>query len=305
MIDESLIFKRKDLRFHVSDDVFSIVRCRKCKMVYVNPRPTEKEIHDFYTDEFYEANIDAQKLLQESENLNRLKFEYVKDINAGHMLEIGPSKGEYMFYMKTKGWQVKGIEFSGKPPNLFNLDIYYGVLSDAGLPPRSFDLITMWAVLEHVYNPLDLLRNVSDLLKPGGRFVALVTNFRSIPARFLRHDDIPRHTNLFTRKTLSKALNSSGLVPENFYFNHELYGGSHRGLFNYSMKLLFGESLEQITAQNRLSGRWGEFSSELKGKPSFMMKKIDRWDIKLSPYIDRIMDKLNLGFLMIVTAKKQ
>lgn len=288
----------------VSEEEFYVVRCRKCGLVYVNPRPTEEEIHAFYPKEFYSVELDADTLLTEKKGQLEMKFEYVKDLTPGKLLDVGCMKGEFLHFMKQQGWAVQGIDFSTKPPNVFGLDIFYGDLASARYAERSYDLITLWAVLEHVYQPRNILSEVCRLLKPGGTVILLVTNFRSLPGRFMRHDDIPRHTTMFTRRTLAKLLRSCGLRPVRFHFNCSLFGGNNRGVLNYLVKIAAGERIEDIVAQNREAGRWQEFSSRLRGKPSPWMLKVDARDQQLMPHLDRWMDRLRCGFIMIARATR-
>ncbi len=302
--DTQLLFKRKDLTYCISEEEFCVVRCRKCALVYVNSRPTEEEIHSYYPEEFYDSHTDPERLLREKERQLILKYEYVKDMAPGRLLDIGPSKGEFMYFLREKGWEVHGVEFSKKPPNLFNLDVFYGDLKAAGYMPDFFDLITLWGVMEHVYDPYGMLQYAASLLKDHGKIVILVTNFNSLPARFMRHDDVPRHTTLFTKHTMRKMLQLAGLRVENFYFNSELFGGSNRGILNYFVKLLAGEKIEDIVVMNRSRDRWHQFSSQIRGKDSRMMLKVDNIDIAITPYLDRLLDKLQFGFIMIVKAGK-
>ena len=302
--DTRLMFKTEDYLYKTSEEKFRIVRCRRCRLVYVNPRPDADEIHAYYPPDFYQTTITKEQLLKEKERQNLLKYKYVSDMLPGRMLDIGPSKGEFMYFMQQKGWDVCGLEFSQKPPNVFDLDIYCGELRDANYVPESFDLITMWGVLEHVYEPLCMLRDAYCLLKCGGRFTALVTNFNSLPARLMRHDDVPRHTTLFTKRTMRSMLLKSGFEPERFYFNSELFGGTHRGVFNYLVKLAMGEQIDNIVSQNRSTDRWYQFSSQIRGKQSSVMLKVDRLDIAVTPYLDRIMDWCGDGFIMICQAIK-
>jgi len=276
-------------------------------MVYVNPRPTEAEIHSYYPEELYEPCVDPERLLREQELYFLMKYEYFKEMPPGRLLEIGCAKGEFMAFMKQHGWTVSGLDFSSKPPNLFGLDIRYGNLERAGYEEQSFDLVVLWAVLEHVYNPAQTLARINTLLKPHGKVVVLVTNFNSLPARFMRHDDIPRHTNLFTWKSLGRMLRQTGFRPERFYFNSELYGGSNRGVLNYLFKLAAGEKLDDIVEQNRSTGRWQrwqQFSSQLHGKDSKWMLKVDEIDRSVTPYLDRLCDRLRIGFIMTAKASK-
>jgi SAM-dependent methyltransferase len=271
----------------------------------VNPRPTQAEMQLYYPFEFYGTHLAGEALLKEKARQLDLKHQYVREVPPGRLLDVGCMKGEFMYFMQQRGWEVQGIEWSTKPPNVFGLDIHYGSLQDAGYRSESFDLITLWAVLEHVYAPREMLEAIHTLLKPQGRIVLLVTNFQSLPARLMRHDDIPRHTSLFTRRTLRKMLLKTGFRPDAFHFNCELFGGVHRGTLNYLVKLLAGEPLEEIVAQNRTVARWQEFSSHLRGKPSDWMLKVDRRDRLWTPYLDRLLDRLGYGFIMTVIATKE
>lgn len=302
--DTTLIFKRKDLTYYTSDEEFCVVRCRRCGLIYVNPRPNTEEIHAYYPEEFYDVQLDVEQLLREKEQQLLLKYQYVKDIKPGKLLDIGCSKGEFLFFMQQKGWKVRGIDFSVKPPNVFGLDIFYGDLCSAAYSPASFDLVTLWAVLEHVYDPKHILSKINKIIKPGGKIVLLVTNFNSLPARFMRQDDIPRHTTLFTKHTMRAMLQRTGFKPESFHFNCALFGGHNRGVLNYVVKLLAGERIEDIVAQNRSAARWHQFSAQLRGRDSDWMQKVDRTDIALMPYLDRCMDRLHAGFIMTARATK-
>ncbi len=300
-----LVFKRKDWVFQVSEEAFCVVRCHNCGLVYVNPRPAEEEIHDYYTEEFYDTTITGTDLLKRNAQQLQLKYRYVCDIAPGKLLDIGCGKGDFLFYMQQKGWQVRGMDFSSKPPNLFDLDIFYGDLASATYPPASFDLVTAWAVLEHVYRPLQMLKQANQLLKPGGKIVVLVSNFDSLPAWFMRQDDVPRHTTLFTARTLGEMLHRAGFAMDYVECNNGLYGGSNRGVLNYLVKLIAGEKIDDIVAMNRSRDRWHEFSNYLRGKPSDFMLKVDRLDLALTPHLDHWLDKLRLGYIMIAQAVKK
>ncbi len=299
-----LLFRRKDHFLNISDIEYQVVKCRNCGLVYVNPRPTEEEILSFYTDEYYRANFTEEELLEERKEQLLAKFDKIKHLPPGRLLDIGCQKGEFLFFMSQKGWEVQGVEFSTAPPNLFGVDIFYGNLADAGFPSESFDLVTLWAVLEHVYHPREMLGEVHRVLKPGGTVVLLVTNINSIPGRFMRHDDIPRHTTLFSRRTLGRMLEATGFQIQTCSFGNEIFSGSTRGILNYLVKLAAGEHLEDIVAQNRTPGRWREFAIQLRGRDSRFISLIDRADMALTPFLDWLVDRCGLGFTMTVEAKK-
>lgn len=299
-----MLFRCKDYFLNISDVEYAVVKCRECGLVYVNPRPTEDEISSLYTDGYYRADLTPEELLNERKEQLLAKVDKVKHLPPGRLLDIGCQKGEFPFFMSQRGWEVQGVEFFPGPPNLFGLDIFYGNLADAAFPSETFDLVTLWAVLEHVYHPREMLGEVQRILKPGGAVVLLVTNIHSIPGGFLRHDDIPRHTTLFSRRTLSRMLSATGFRPQACYYGNDIFNGSTRGVLNYLVKLAAGERLPDIVAQNRIAGKWHEFSGQLHGRDSLFMSFIDRTDIALTPLLDRLVDRLGLGFIMTVEAKK-
>jgi SAM-dependent methyltransferase len=293
------LFKKMDYLYKVSSVEYSVVSCKGCGLVYVNPRPTEEEIKDYYTDKFYDVQLDGDELLREKEEQLALKYAFVKDLSPGKLLDIGCAKGEFLYFMQRKGWEVHGIDFSARPPNCFNLDISYDGLRGASFKDGSFDLITLWAVLEHAYEPRETLGHVRRLLRRGGRAVILVPNFHSLPGCFMRQDDIPRHTTFFTKKTLRKMAKKCGFDNVEISFCHRLFGGSNRGVLNFVFKLACGEIIEDIVAQNRSVERWVEFSSRANGKDSRLMRKIDVMDQRLYPHLDPWLDRLGLGYIMI------
>jgi SAM-dependent methyltransferase len=300
---QRLLFDRVDHTHQVTSVPFRIVRCLECGFVFVNPRPNCNEIHRYYPDEFYEVGSSAEEILDRKRQTLQARLSLIGNQHPGKVLDVGCQKGEFLEVMRRRGWDVQGIEFSGKPPNTFGVPIFYGTLEQAPFENESFDLITLWAVLEHVHHPIVVLKRVRALLKPEGRALVLVPNFNSIPGRFLRHDDVPRHLLMFTKKTFRRAAAIAGLRVTRWHFGNDIFSGSTRGVVNYIVKRILGESMEAIVAQNRTPGRWLEFASYLNGQPSEVMLKVDRLDIKLTPWLDRIANFLHLGFIMTVETK--
>jgi 2-polyprenyl-3-methyl-5-hydroxy-6-metoxy-1,4-benzoquinol methylase len=295
-----LVFNRFDHTHQVTSEPFRIVRCQDCRFVFVNPRPDRTEIHNHYPEEFYEVGVSPEALLTEKRDTLQARVALIGKQKPGKLLDVGCQKGEFLEAMRRQGWDVQGVEFSGKPPNLFGVPIFSGTLEQAPFEHESFDLITLWAVLEHVHDPIVVLKRVRALLKPNGRALVLVPNFNSIPGRFLRHDDVPRHLLMFTKKTFREAAAAAGLRVTGWHFGNDIFSGSTRGVLNYILKIASGEAMNAIVAQNRTPGRWPEFAGYLKGRPSGLMLKVDRLDIKLTPWLDRVMDRLHLGFIMTV-----
>jgi SAM-dependent methyltransferase len=264
-------------------------------LVRVNPRPTEEDIHKYYHDEFYRAGETAEQALAAMQVRAAVMAKHVNRYSRGRLLDIGCFRGEFMEYVRREhGWKVAGIEFSTRPPNLYNLDIFYGKIENAPFEPESFNIVTLWAVLEHVYYPRATIRAVRKLLKPGGSAIILVPNFNSIPARIMHHG-----------RTLQRMLLDEGLTPARWLCSQDVYSGSVRGWLNFLIKRAAGEPMGDIQAQNRSVERWAEFESRIHNRSSYFMWKVDRFDFWMAPKLDRVLDHMGLGFIMIVHAQKQ
>jgi hypothetical protein len=304
----AIVFTTRDYRFLTDANDFRVVRCTSCGLARVTPRPTASDIHRYYHDEFYRAGETPAQALEAMAPRLRAMARHVNRYARGRLLDVGCFRGEFMEHLRAEhGWSVAGIEFSHRPPNAFGLDIFYGDIADAPYPAASFDVVTVWAVLEHVYDPSHTLRHVHRLLKPGGVAVILVPNFNSIAARVLRFDDVPRHVTMFTRRALAAMLNRCGLRPFDWSCSQDIYSGSVRGLLNLLVKRLCGEPMAEILAQSRLEGggRWHEFSSCINGRELTAMQRMDAIDNWLAPRLDRLLDTCGLGAIMTVHAKKE
>jgi SAM-dependent methyltransferase len=296
--DHKLCFKRRDHTHLVTREEFRVVSCRTCGFVFVNPRPTLEAMHMYYPPDFYQVDCTPEQLLEEKKATLDARLRLLRGLPPGRLLDVGCQKGEFLYVMKQQGWEPYGVEVSPTPPNIFGLPIYYGQLSDAPLQTEFFDLITLWAVLEHAHDPVGVLRSMHRLLKPSGRAYILLPNFNSIPARFMRHDDVPRHLVMFTPRTLRRAAAAAHLTVRRIVYSDEIFSGSTRGVLNYGWKLIHGEAIQDILAQNREPGRWQEFAAHLRGRPSRSMLFVDRLDIKIYPHLDRLLNWLGFGFTM-------
>jgi SAM-dependent methyltransferase len=303
--DHKLRFTRRDHTHAVTQEEFRVVSCRTCGFVFVNPRPTVQSIGMYYPPEFYQVNSNPEQLLREKGATLDARIAMLRHLVPGKLLDVGCQKGEFLYVMRQRGWDVVGVEFSPTPPNVFGLPIHYTQLKDAPLADKSFDLITLWAVLEHLHDPVDLLKHVSRLLKTTGRAYVLVPNFNSIAGRFLRHDDIPRHLVMFTPRTLRRAAAAARMTVRSIECSDDIFSGSSRGLLNYLWKLVRGENMREIVAQNREPGRWDEFAMQVHGRHSRFMLFVDRLDIRMAPYRDRVLNALGFGFTMTAELAKE
>lgn len=307
------LFLRRDLAFLRHPHAFSVVRCTTCGMGYVQDRPTPEALSLFYPPGFYARNHSysgeqkklgrklnfLERFLVDKKSLRRCRRSGLR------LLDVGCAGGEFVAYAAQNGWDAYGYEWSQTPPNHYNSPIIHAPTLQNIFEGSSFDAITAWAVLEHAYNLRELTAEISRLLKPGGIFVALVTNFNSIPGRYMQQDGIPRHLNLFTRRSLTRLLKENHLTPQTWSYSNAIFSGSHRGLLVFLLKRLAGESLESIVEQHRAPGKRHEFCTMLRGRPSRLTDWVCRFDRTLfAPVMDALTALTGFGFTMTVTAVK-
>jgi SAM-dependent methyltransferase len=232
--DIRLAFTGKD-RLAVTADPFCIVRCQRCGLLFLNPRPTLAEMGRYYPysqykDEFTPAIEDEPSIVS---RLNRLyhmdricrAVERVK--REGQLLDVGCATGNFLDRMRRRGnWRVYGVEITEEAARYaqerFGLEVFRGELGAAGYPDRSFDVVTLWNVLEHLHSPLDTLGKIRRLLKEDGVLILSVPNGESLDARIFGGCwiglDPPRHLYTFSPTTLRRALSRAGLEASEMRF---------------------------------------------------------------------------------------
>lgn len=208
-----------------------MVRCAGCGLVFLRPRPSPSALGSFYPDTYYpldqqpsrEAFAVAEGLLARVTGWGRTHHQP----HAPSILDIGCGTGLFLHMAHEVGLRVRGIELSESAVEharaKYGLDVHHGTLETAELPDESFDIVTMWHVLEHLADPVEALRRVARVLKPGGLLLLGVPNFDSIEARIFGRRwyslDAPRHLSHFTPHTLAAAFITAGLIPRRIIYS--------------------------------------------------------------------------------------
>lgn len=306
-----LVFEVKDYSFQCTSQVFGVQRCISCGCGYLSPRPKAEEMANYYPKEYYWSWEGEDKPVAWTELISkrRLQLEnkasWLAELSPGRLLDIGAQKGEFLWYMLQRGWHVEGIEMDGSVPNPAGMAIRYGDFLKMDLPRESYDCITLWAVLEHVYQPAAYMKKVAELLRPGGRVVVLVTNFNSIQGRFFRADDYPRHLTLFTIGSVKRLCDKHGLEIEKYCTNQDLFGGSLSGGLLYLVKRMAGYTGEEL---------WGEWKQledpdlfwvKFRGQPSKAVRLASWMDRVITMPLERVLDRIGYGFNLVFSAKKR
>lgn len=308
--DSRYLFSTKDYVFACTNDTFGVRKCFSCGCGYLSPRPSKSSIPIYYPKEFYwswEGEAEAlswDAILDKRMNQLQEKAKWLNDLQPGRLLDIGAQKGEFLWYMAQKGWTVEGVELDSTVPNPSGMTIRYGDFLTMDIEEGVYDVVTFWAVLEHVYEPALFLEKASKLLRPGGRLVGLVTNINSIQSRIYTADDYPRHLTIFSKKSLQLLAKKNGLTLCATHTGQEIFGGSLAGGLLYVIKRLFGYSSTDAMSEWKQIKDPELFWCKWRGRSSVVVKTISRIDRLITRPFEPILDRLGFGFILTFTATK-
>lgn len=213
----------KDL--FLTQEPFKILECKECGLLYTTPRPNKDEIGRYYKSEEYYSHQENKegfipKVYEKVKSVN-LKNKYgiaTEGKEKGKALDIGCGVGDFLHTMEQHGWDCTGVEPSEDAKVIAKKRIKGQLLSSEeqeNLPDSSFDIITMWHVLEHVDDIRWQIQQLHRLCKPGGRIIIALPNYKSYDGQYYKAEwaayDVPRHLNHFNKETLIKILEESGL----------------------------------------------------------------------------------------------
>jgi len=205
---------------------YALRKCLSCGLFFVWPQPSREELGFLYSRSqgyFCTAATDLAKTSGKSAlNLHKLLAE--RRLGKGMLLDIGCSTGELIFHMKRLGYTVAGCDVSAEAVRIAidnGLDAKVGDIASLQYQAKSFDIINMGDVLEHVSSPYDTLRTAFFLLKPGGAIVIATPNSNSgfaLSTLFLSritgfpwaHSEAPYHLFEFAPKSILELLGKVG-----------------------------------------------------------------------------------------------
>jgi 2-polyprenyl-3-methyl-5-hydroxy-6-metoxy-1,4-benzoquinol methylase len=239
--------------------LYKIQRCRQCGMIYLNPRPAEKESGQFYE----HADYLPFASLAGNRSLTARLYGFLRRVNLRwkrrvindfwqrtkdkkreannnlpvalcHLLDVGCGTGEFLVEMKNAGWQVEGLERNERVAawarEQHRIPVSAGHIEQLAVSTQQYDLITMWHVLEHLYDPGQALEILAKRLRDDGWLLIAVPNIAGLDARVYKLNwvalDAPRHVNHFSLETLSRLGSKHGLtlrwwrqLPLDAFFN--------------------------------------------------------------------------------------
>ncbi|AWG20842.1 methyltransferase [Flavobacterium faecale] len=207
----------------VSKEVFDLYHDESLDMLVTHPQPSLEVLGKYYESEDYISHTDNKRSLFEK------AYHFVKGIalknklnlinelqpSKGSILDIGSGTGDFLNVTKENGWKAIGVEPSDRAKNIALSKGIEFVNATLELQDHSFDVITMWHVLEHVPDLDFQVKELKRLLKPSGSLIIAVPNFKSFDARhykeFWAAYDVPIHFWHFSKKAIQKLFEKEGM----------------------------------------------------------------------------------------------
>ncbi|MFC1624888.1 class I SAM-dependent methyltransferase [Patescibacteria group bacterium] len=230
-MNKCIICKSSKFKVLYKSKDWQIEKCLKCGLVRTK-RQKKESLSDYHRDEQY--------LVSEKQfvNIFKKRIEIINKlfIKKGRVVDIGCSTGIFLNLLKDEGWEVLGIEpsRSAKYAKQKGLEVINKTFEETKLPNNKYDLVVLNHTLEHLNNPLQVLKKVYSILKKGGIVFVDVPNFGSISSVIFRKRYkflLPKEHNYhFTKDSLEKLLKES-----NFKIK---YSETRSGIFDYNNPFL-------------------------------------------------------------------
>ncbi|MEY2340568.1 class I SAM-dependent methyltransferase [Acidithiobacillus sp. IBUN Pt1247-S3] len=269
-----------DRVFFSAPGKWTLYQCKGCGSAYLNPRPTpasiglayqsyftheesedlvphgglrrlKRSLRNGYLNSCYKASLEPSNklgawlipMLPQRRRIDESVRHLPSHNESKRVLNIGCGNGHFLKTAIQLGWEAWGIDLDEKAVEVARrtgANVSVGGFPDTGLPSESFDYITLNHVIEHVHSPLDALKEVYRLLKPGGKIWIATPNINSIGhCIFGRHWlnlDPPRHLVIFNINSLHDILRLAG-----FGAIHSIYSVTpSRGVYEASFRINIG-----------------------------------------------------------------
>ena len=213
---------------------YHIGTCNDCGHKYVINAPHDEVLEEAYGKEYYQAGDSGNGYYDYIANIAKRERGFKQLLTKleshvpvkGKILDIGCAVGLFVKVAVKAGWVASGIDRAvwavkyGREN--FNLDL---LTTDEQylLQPESFNVVTMWDVLEHLKHPTDVLKEANNFLVPGGLLALNTVNASSWGAKIAgenwRHLAPPHHLHYFSRNSLCEMLHNAGFTIDRFYLH--------------------------------------------------------------------------------------
>jgi 2-polyprenyl-3-methyl-5-hydroxy-6-metoxy-1,4-benzoquinol methylase len=205
----------------VSHETFNIINCTRCDFTFTSPRPEDNQLGKYYQSEKYISHSNKAATLLDQIYLIARNFtlkwkvgllrKYYPKQGELHILDYGCGTGEFLKACKDSGFKIAGVEPSEnartKSSNTNQIRIHESIDE---LDSNTFDIITMWHVLEHIPDFETIIQKLKSKLSNGGVLFIAVPNHKSFDGQLYKQFwaafDVPRHLWHFSSDTMKKVL---------------------------------------------------------------------------------------------------
>jgi 2-polyprenyl-3-methyl-5-hydroxy-6-metoxy-1,4-benzoquinol methylase len=234
-VDQHVYITCKD--HTVSGETFSLILDKEKDMLVTSPKPSSESLPSYYESAAYISHTDSKnsfsdKLYHQVKSfMLQTKLKWIEKYfpKKGSILDIGAGTGDFLALAKSQGWEVNGIEPNSLARNNAQEKGIGLSASISEIKNQKFDVITMWHVLEHVYDLDAQIKELKNLLSDNGVLIIAVPNYKSYDAKhykeFWAAYDVPRHLYHFSQTSIRSIFKSVGfslqttkpLIFDSFY----------------------------------------------------------------------------------------
>jgi 2-polyprenyl-3-methyl-5-hydroxy-6-metoxy-1,4-benzoquinol methylase len=212
--------------FSVSQEIFELYYDEALDMLITHPQPSLDVLGKYYESADYISHTDSKRSLFEKayhfvKNIalkNKLNLINSYQPSKGLILDIGAGTGDFLNVAQKDGWKTVGVEPSDKAKSIAKSKGVSFVENTSELESHTFDVISMWHVLEHIPNLEEQIKELKRLLKPSGTLIVAVPNFKSFDAKhygnFWAAYDVPIHFWHFSKTAIQKLFAKENLKLE-------------------------------------------------------------------------------------------
>ena len=240
--------------------------CQNCGLISIHPRPTFQVIMECYRNYLPDQAVEIDKWKKMMEPVNHQSADLIEartKHKKGKLFDIGCGYGFFLQEMNIRGWQVSGLEISktGRQfaRNTMDLTVFSEPLEHLSLPNNAFDVVTLFYVIEHVLDPLLLLKEINRILKSNG--LVLIRWPHTTP--------------------IVKILGPLSKKLDLYHTPFHLYDFSPNTMASFLAYAGFSSIETVITGHTRPSGRLNRYSSMLFGRISDALFSMSRGKILL------------------------
>lgn len=221
-----VLFHGTDRLYGTTDKVFAVAECSRCRLIRLDPQPPVEELGQYYPSNYWFSPSNTATARGEERYRRLVLSDHVRFVEGaieateatGTVLDVGCGGGLFLRMLQERGHRVFGLDLSLDAArtawNQNQVPATCAVLTSAPLPRRHFTTITMFHVLEHLYDPMAYCETARDLLRDDGRLVVQVPNASCwqflLFGELWNGIDIPRHLVNFKEADLVNLLEASG-----------------------------------------------------------------------------------------------